>query len=145
MIGAKISINSRSCPFPSGWSLNSIAPVTGPSVIWPLTIIYTCRCLLWYQSSGLVLGHWFLKIVAVLSFAPGQLFTLPLSPSWEHGEQLTALSAYSESMGNQGMGWGWGLYRHVPHSSFYFRISRKSCSEISPLSAFFYSLWLFSV
>lgn len=132
-----------SCPFPPGWSLNSVAPVAGPSAIWPLTVICTCRCLLWYQSSGLVLGDWFLKIAAGLSFAPGRLFTLPLSPSWEHGKQLTALSVYSEAMGNQGMGWGWGLYRHVLHSGFYFRISGKSFSEISPLSAFFYSLWLF--
>lgn len=144
MIGAK-SQSIQGPAFPPGWSLNSVAPVAGHSAIWPLTVICTCRYLLWYQSSGLVLGHWFLKIVAVLSFAPGRLFMLPLSPSWEHGKQLTALSVYSEAMGNQGMGWGRGYTGMYPHSSFYFRISGKSFSEISPLSAFFYPLWLFSV
>lgn len=147
MIGAK-SQSIQGPAFPPGWSLNSVAPVAGHSAVWPLTVICTCRYLLWYQSSGLVLGHWFLKIVAVLSFAPGRVFMLPLSPSWEHGKQLTALSVYSEAMGNQGMGWGRGYTGMYPIAvsilGFLGKVSQKyHPSQLSSIpSDFFLSRYL---
>lgn len=57
MTGTKISISSRSCPFPPGCWLNSVTHVVGHSDVWFLTVIRPWGRLLWCQSSGLVLGH----------------------------------------------------------------------------------------
>ena len=144
MIGAKISINSRSWLSPRVVAEFRSSCCRAQCYLAP-------DCHLYMQMSS---------VISVIGLSPGPLIpgncccavlcsrsalyaaSEPLLGAWKTIDGFLCLLW---SYGKPGDGMRSGLYRHVPHSSFYFRISGKSFSEISRLSAFFYPLWLFSV
>lgn len=134
MTGTKISISSRSCPFPPGCWLNSVTHVVGHSDVWFLTVIRPCGRLLWCQSSGLVLGHQSCRLLLCSPLLQVWLSAAsePLLGAWNPIDCSSCL-LWSLDIGG---GRARGCIKHVSHSTCTWVFLGALFSGISSTSQF---------
>lgn len=103
MTGIKISINSRSCPFPPGSLLNSAAPVAGHCSVWVLSpVLADLFCAISHLAWSWVTDS--CRVLLRAPFFQVWLSLLPQSPSW--WKTIDCCPVSSEARGNGEMGWG---------------------------------------
>lgn len=141
MTGTKISINSRSCPFPPGSLLNSAAPVAGHGSVWVLSpVLADLFCAISHLAWSWVTDS--CRVLLRAPFFQVWLSLLPQSPSW--WKTIDCCPVSSEARGNGEMGWGEGL-SHKGHTATSTSVPLAPLPRnLTHFSALFNSLFLLS-